>query len=213
MTSHSLYAFSLSEIFTFLFIMIGPLRVVGPFAALTAGSDTAALRRIALRSIGIATVIFIGGAFLGSAMIKKWDVSAGALAITTGLVLLLVALPAVLARHVSTAPEEPRVSEKSVTRRAIMSMVYPFGIATLILFVSLMPEQSLGIVGALIAVMILNLIATLFVRPLLARAGVALQVIGMILGVLQVALAVQAIVYGVHLIAVESFGFTTSSPR
>lgn len=52
--THSLLG--LGGIFTVLFVMLGPLKIIGPFARLTHGLDEKVLRGIALRTFVIALV-------------------------------------------------------------------------------------------------------------------------------------------------------------
>ena len=110
--SHSLYSFSLSEVFTYLFVMLGPLRAIGPFSRITAGLDSVALRRAAIVSASISPVVLILGALVGSALLSKWDVSDGTLALAGGLIFLLVALPMVI-----SAPSPMREHDESPTPR------------------------------------------------------------------------------------------------
>ena len=59
---------SLGEAFTFLFLTLGPLNVIGPFVAMTQGRDTAFKRRLAFRAFIIATIALLVAARLaGSA--------------------------------------------------------------------------------------------------------------------------------------------------
>jgi hypothetical protein len=53
--SHIRYSISLSEVFTFRFVMLGPLRAIGPFSRITAGLDAVALRRAAIVSASISS--------------------------------------------------------------------------------------------------------------------------------------------------------------
>jgi small neutral amino acid transporter SnatA (MarC family) len=61
-----------------------------------AGPDEATARKDAVASCSIATVIFIAAAFVGNALIEKWHVSPGTLAISGGIILFLVAMPLIL---------------------------------------------------------------------------------------------------------------------
>jgi multiple antibiotic resistance protein len=69
----------------------------------------------------------------------------------------------------------------------------PYGIAAVIVLLAL--SQGTGrtvlIVGLLLAVMLLNLLAMAFVRPVLRAIGPGLQAVGVVLSVLQLALALQ----------------------
>ncbi len=67
------------EVFAFLFIMVGPLRVLGSFATLTGGLTDDARQQLALRTADSANVSLLIAAFLGSQILAKWHVSAGRL--------------------------------------------------------------------------------------------------------------------------------------
>ena len=58
--------FSPGKVFTFLFLMLGPLKVIGPFAAMTAGWDGSLKRRLAFRAIAIAAVGLLAAVTLGA---------------------------------------------------------------------------------------------------------------------------------------------------
>jgi multiple antibiotic resistance protein len=57
-------------------------------------------------------------------------------------------------------------------------------------------------------IMALDLVAMIFARTLLRVLGFPLQILSTVMGVLQVALSVQMIVYGIRLLLVEKFGVT-----
>jgi multiple antibiotic resistance protein len=79
--------------------------------------------------------------------------------------------------------------------------VTPYGIAALIALLVNSPDaaRTAAVVAILIAVMVVNLLAMLYVRRIMGGVIVlALQIIGAVLGVLQVALAVQMILRGLH---------------
>ena len=81
-----------AEIFTFLFVMLGPLKLLGPFVQRTRGLDDAMVRHIAFPAFVIATAGIVVGSLVGRAMLAKWHVSIPALQITGGVVFFLVAL-------------------------------------------------------------------------------------------------------------------------
>jgi small neutral amino acid transporter SnatA (MarC family) len=169
-------------------VILAPLRAIGPFSRITAGLDTVALRRAAIVRVSISTVVLILGAFVGSAILSKWSVSAGALALAGGLIFLLVALAVVIwvPGPVREHDESP-IPRKELYRQLIATLVTPFGLAALALFVRMMPSQTGPILAALVAVMISDLIATVFARPLLKYLDIPLQALARIFGVLQVA--------------------------
>ncbi|MGC9991957.1 MAG: MarC family protein [Candidatus Cybelea sp.] len=206
-----LLSFDTREIFTFLFIMLGPIKLLAPFAKLTATSSESESRSLALRATLIATLTVLAASFIGQAMMAKWNVSPGALAIAGGILFFLVALSLVLDPYteaVASAASAQAPSIGALLRQLVPKIVTPYGIAAVILLLTLMPEKMIAIVEILVGIMALDLVAMLFARNILAGVAFPLQILGTVMGVLQVALSVQIIVYGIRLIAVQSFGIT-----
>lgn len=191
------------EIFTFLFVMVGPLRVLGSFASLTGGLSDDQRRRLAFRTAGLATVSLLTAASLGSQILSKWHVSPGTLLIAGGIVLFLVALGIVL--QSPAAPRKPSPAEATVTdpklagRASLSAIVTPYGIALLICLIALQLQTTVAIVGALLIVMALDLLAMLYAKPLLHWLGAPLQMLGAVLSILQVALGLQLIADGLYI--------------
>jgi hypothetical protein len=78
---------NLGESFTFLFVALGPLNVVGPFAAMTQGRPAAFKRRLAFRGFLIAAIALLFAATLGAKTLQAWGISVGALLLTAGAIL------------------------------------------------------------------------------------------------------------------------------
>jgi multiple antibiotic resistance protein len=193
------------QIFTFLFIMVGPLNVLGPFAQVTAHADRPLRRRIAIATFAIALLALLAGAYLGTILMKKWQISIAALTLAGGIILFLVALKKIL------APDPPEklaaVGEHPTMRLALSPLAFPtittpYGVATLIIFLVLGPEMQWTIIGMLALVLVLDLLAMLFARRILHTLGVPLQVLGAVLGVLQAALGIQVILLGIRRIII-----------
>jgi multiple antibiotic resistance protein len=86
-------------------------------------------------------------------------------------------------------------------RVAFPMVVTPYGIAALIALFVNSPDaaRTAAILAILVGIMVLNLLAMLYVRRILAGVAILiLQIVGAVLGVLQVALAVQFILRGLH---------------
>ena len=182
---------------------LGPLKIVGPFGRLTRDLAPAILRRLAFQSVLIGTLAVVGGGFLGSALAANWGVSTPILTICAGLIFFLVALRGVLAQYERPAPAAPADGgAPSPFAVAFPTVVTPYGIAGVLVLLSIYQGDSLRIlhvVGALLIVMGTNLAAMLFVRPLLHPVpAIALQLLGTVLGVLQVALALRILFVGLH---------------
>lgn len=187
-------------------VMLGPMKLIGPFVKLSGGLGESASRKLATRAFFIACVAGVAAAFIGRLMLEKWQISLPALLLTAGIVLLLIALQSVLApfshRHEAAAApapaETPRPSDAALKRLAFSPLAFPdiitpYGTAALILLATA-DFGDVGIfrvVGIFLLVMILNLLAMFYARPILTHVAGALTLLGEVLSVLQVALAVQ----------------------
>jgi multiple antibiotic resistance protein len=211
---------SLGQAFMFLFMTLGPLNVLGPFVAMTQARDTTFKRRLAFRAFVVATIALLFAATVGALTLQKWGISVGALLITAGVILFLVALQPVLAGY---KPREPRVeataaatastpsvSELALSPLAFPTIVTPYGIAVLILLITLHPLSvgGLPILGVAGLVLALDLLAMLGANWI-AKARFftpGLGIVGSVMGILQVALGVQAVADGLRLLGVLGAG-------
>jgi small neutral amino acid transporter SnatA (MarC family) len=191
------YALGVQKLFTLFFVTLGPIKLLGPFARATAMLTGAELRAMALRAAAIAALIAIAGGFLGRALLESWDIPVFALRLTAGLILFVVAFRLVMQHY---DPPAPNLAPGPVERPTAMKLVFPmvltpYGIAAVIVLLALSheAERTGAIVAVLLAVMLLNLLAMAFVRPILGALAPVLQAVGAVLGVLQLALAVQII--------------------
>jgi len=212
--------FSLGKVFTFLFLMIGPLKVIGPFAQMTAGCDRASKRRLAFQGTAIAALGALAAVTLGTRLLDKWSVSFGALLLTAGIVLFLVALDVVMrqyshesgenAANASASPSPPPPPARppsglAFSPLAFPTIITPYGVAVLILLVTMragQPAVVAEIIGIAAAVLLLDLGAMLSADRILTTPAVrpTLGILGSVLSVLQVALGVQAIVDSLRLL-------------
>ena len=188
------YEFGVGELFTVLFVMLGPLKLIGPFGAGTRNLGDAALRSLAFKATAIATVTALLGGFLGRSLLDKWEVSVPALLLAAGVVFFLVSLKMVMVPYEHPAETEPAPVLKAFDV-AFPLMVTPYGIATVIALLNYSRDQYrlVTIVLLIVGMMVLNLLAMLFVRPILKYLGLPLKLLGAVLGVLLLALSVQII--------------------
>lgn len=190
---------SLGAVFTLFFVTLGPLKILGPFAQMTHALDDAAIRKIAIRAFVLAVIAVLAGGFVGQALAKNWNISIPAMLLTGGIIFFLVGLRQVLEQYepahaaASPLPAPPLAAAMKV---AFPLVVTPYGIAALIALLANSHEtaRTSGIVGILVGVMVLNLLAMLFARKIMGGITlIALQILGAVLGVLQVALALEMI--------------------
>jgi len=200
---------SLSQVFVLFFVMLGPIKIIAPFATMMKDAEAKSCRKLAIQSFTIASATTLVAAAAGRLILENWHVSLGALLIAGGVVLFLVALRQVLEQYAPAPDVEacPQGSELAPTaiRLAFPTIVTPYGIAAVIIILSVSPNAryAVGVAAAIIAVMVLNLLAMLYARKILKVVGMApLQIVGTVLSVMQVALGVQMIVGGLRMIGV-----------
>lgn len=184
---------------------MGPMRVVGVFAMMTRDMDEGSRRRLALRATIVSTIGLLVASYLGSSTLRSWRVSVGALALAAGITLFSVALAAVLELPQKWAqvvrPKDDPPSFNVRMGRLFSTILTPYGIATVIAFLTLQPESTPEIIGAFMIIMVLNLVVMVFARPIVRWGGAVLSLIGKVLSVLQVALSIEIINFGLRLLS------------
>jgi len=201
----------LTKIFTFFFLTLGPKAVIAPFARTTAGLDATTRHRVALAATAISLVSIVISATIGVRVLDNWGVSTGALLIAAGIILFLIALDSIRSQYEPPddgrgEPEREASFQQLAFRLAFPYIVSPYGVAVVILVLTTRPaavpiEPILAMLGG---IMLLNLGAMLGARRLVRSAYVApaFAVVGAVLGVLQAALGIQAILVGLRLAGV-----------
>jgi len=191
-------------IFTLFFITLGPLKILGPFAQLTRETDEATMRKIAVRAFVLALIAVVAGGFAGRALLENWGISASAMLLSGGIIFGLVGLSLVLEQYQPAHPAPPPLPAAPMAaamRITFPLVVTPYGIAALIVVLANSPDyaRTAGVLAILLAVMVLNLLAMLYARRIMGGITVmVLQIAGAVLGVLQVALAVEMILRALH---------------
>lgn len=193
------------EIFTLLFVTLGPFKVLGPFAVRTRNLDAAAMRGVAFRVFALSLVAVGAAGWFGRSLALKWQVSIPALTITAGIVFFIVALRTVLEQYEgphedapAPLPEKPLAAALQIT---FPMVVTPYGVAGLIVFLAatsdLVRQETIWAIVA--AVMVLNLIAMLCARVVMRGPQLFFfRILGAVLGILQVALAVEIMLHALR---------------
>jgi multiple antibiotic resistance protein len=205
--------------FVTLFVVIDPPGCAPIFASLTRDAPNGQRRAMALRSTAIATALLFLFALAGEKLLDTLGISLDAFRIAGGIMLFLIALEMVFEKRTERregradeisrkAAEERRpIEDISVFPMAIPMIAGPGSIATVMLLVSRSQgiDQTLLVLGALAAVMLLTAAALLAAGPLMRVLGPKLEaMITRILGVLLAALAAQFVIDGVR----ASFGLS-----
>ena len=189
-----------AQIFTLLFLMLGPFKIIGPFTRLTKGADDRLAHRIAWTSIGFASAALLVAAFLGGSILDSYRIPVPVMALTGGLVLFLVALRNLLEQF-ETEPDAGRPDaappdlKVALTPLAFPTIVTPYGIAALVVLMAVIPaaQGRLMVGGIVVAIMLANLVIMMLARKIPPVMGIVLAILGAVLGVVQVALGLQII--------------------
>ena len=207
-------AWSLAQAFTFLFVTLGPFNVIGPFVAMTKGRNTVFKRRLAFEAFIIAAIALFIAVTVGANTLKQWSISPGALLLTAGVILFLVALQPVLAGYKPRQPElnpsadaaASSVSDLALSPLAFPTIITPYGIAVLILLATMYPMGvgHLWILGLAAAVLALDLVAMLCADRIARIPFVApgLGIFLSVMGILQIALSAQAVVEALRVLGI-----------
>jgi multiple antibiotic resistance protein len=189
---------SLGMVFTAFFLMLGPVKIVVPFAQVTAGMEQAAAVKVALRAIGFAILIGVVAAFIGQRTLMSWEISLSALHLAAGIILSLVALRSMLALYAptqDTGMSKTPHPNPALSPLAFPTILSPYGIAIFILSLAVSRNlvNDLYIFGLFLIVMLLNLATMRYARAIVRHGGTLLAILGAVIGVLLVALSVQMI--------------------
>jgi multiple antibiotic resistance protein len=77
----------LGEVFTCLFLMLGPINVLGQFVKMTEGADDRFRSQLAIRATIFSCLALVAAALVGERSLRNYGVSLNVLALTGGLVL------------------------------------------------------------------------------------------------------------------------------
>ena len=190
------------------FATIGPLDVATVFAGLTASTTSKRRRQMAVRGALIAGTILIIFALMGEVLLAGLGISLAALRTAGGILLLLIGIDMVFARHsggTSTTDEEEEEAKAkqdiSVFPLATPLIAGPGAMgASILLMANTEGDYALQavVIGCIVLIVSLTLIMCLLsakIARLLGTTG--MQVISRIMGVLLSALTVQFVFDGV----------------
>lgn len=193
---------------TTFFATIGPADLALVFAALTRKNSPAERRVMALRGTVVAAAILLFFAIFGEPLLRLFGITLPALRVAGGILLLLISIDMVFARHsggTGTTPEEENEAAQrddiSVFPLAMPLIAGPGAISATILLTTGTGGFGLAwfaVVGALVAILMVSYLAMLVAIPIQRLLGLTgLAVVSRIVGVLLAALAVQFLFDGV----------------
>ena len=200
------------ELFTTAFITL--LVIVDPpgcapiFASLTAGTNAAHRRRMAVRSAIVAWCILLFFALLGEPLLSHMGISLSAFRLAGGIMLFIIALEMVFEKRTERREERareiegtPEAEDISVFPMAIPMIAGPGSIASVMLLNARADglAASLVVLGAMTLVILLTMASLLAAGPLMRFVGAKVEaMITRILGVILAALAAQFVLDGLE---------------
>lgn len=196
----------LSAFVTFL-VVIDPPGCAPIYAGLTRDCPPAVRRSMATRAVGVAFGILLFFGLFGEDLLEALGVSLAAFRIAGGIMLFLIALEMVFERRTQRRENraqqvnaDPEHEDVSVFPMAIPMIAGPGSIASVMLLMARSDglEESLTVLGALFAVLLLTLLALLAAGPLLRLLGHRMEaMLTRLLGVILAALAAQFVIDGI----------------
>ncbi|MFM5925321.1 MAG: MarC family protein [Novosphingobium sp.] len=197
--------------FITLFVVIDPPGCAPIYAGLVKGATSRQAVNMAVRACVIATLILLVFALFGEDLLGALHIELNSFRIAGGIMLFVIAMDMVFEKRTQRREERaekiraehaqtPEVEDVSVFPMAMPMIAGPGSIATIMLLTSRAQgtEQTLIVLSALLAVMVLTLAALAAAGPLMKLLGHRVEaVITRLLGVLLAALAAQYVVDGV----------------
>ena len=194
--------------FITLFVVIDPPGCAPIFYGLTSGASSEQRRRMAVRAVVVATFILFGFAVVGEDLMRTLGIGLDAFRIAGGIMLFFIAMDMVFEKRTQRREdraqkikESPEVEDVSIFPMAMPMIAGPGSIATIMLLMARAQgmEQSLVVLGALAANLVIMIVALLAVAPIMRLFGTQVEaVITRLLGVILAALAVQFVLDGLE---------------
>ena len=194
--------------FVTLFVVIDPPGCAPIYAGLTTGASPAQKRSMALKACLIAGAILLVFALFGEQLLAALHIELDAFRTAGGIMLFLIALDMVFEKRTQRREaraekmrETPEIEDVSVFPMAMPMLAGPGAIASVMLLVGNARglPQTLVVLAALLAVLVLTLLALWAASPLMKLVGAQVEaVITRLLGVLLAALAVQYVIDGIR---------------
>ena len=191
-----------------LFATVGVADIAFIFAALTKDNTPAERRIFAVRGVVIACAILLLFGLLGNGILDLFGITLPALRTAGGILLLLIAIDMVFARHsgaTGTTSEEEvesrRRNDISVFPLALPLLAGPGSISAVILLTTGAGTdlEFWLVLAAIIVIMAASLVTLLLAIPLQRLLGITgLAVVSRVVGILLAALAVQFLFDGIR---------------
>lgn len=192
--------------FITLFVVIDPIGCAPIYASMTNMATESQRRVMALRAVGIASIILFVFALWGKQLLGALGIELDSFRIAGGIMLFLMALEMVFEKRTQRREDraeqviaQREVEDVSVFPMAMPMIAGPGSIATVMLIMARVDglEARLVVLGAMALTLVLMLAAMLAAGPMMKLLGKKIEaVFTRLLGVLLAALAVQFVIDG-----------------
>lgn len=196
--------------FVTLFVVIDPPGCAPIYAGLVKDATTRQATAMAIRACVIAAMILIVFALFGEQLLGALHIELNSFRLAGGIMLFVIAMDMVFEKRTQRREERaekimaqnaqtPEVEDVSVFPMAMPMIAGPGSIATIMLLMARAEgtDETLAILGAMLAVIGLTMVALIAARPLMRLLGARVEaVITRLLGVLLAALAAQYVIDG-----------------
>jgi len=192
--------------FVTLFVVIDPPGCAPIYAGLVSGASQRQAMAMAARACAIALAILVVFALFGEDLLGALHIELNSFRIAGGIMLFVIAMDMVFEKRTQRREERaekvrhtPEVEDVSVFPMAMPMIAGPGSIATVMLLTARArgTEETVVVLAALAAVMLLTLAALAAAGPLMKVLGTRVEaVITRLLGVLLAALAAQYVIDG-----------------
>jgi multiple antibiotic resistance protein len=180
-----------------LFTLVGPVKAMPTFYGMTATMEPRARNALALKAAALGALGIAIAAAMGKAKIEKIGISREALGAATGLVLAIVGLMPLVGFDSSPAKSK---SPPDAMGLAFPILVPPYAFGLIVLIGLYLPTRAgaIGIIALGIVLMAINAVAMIIAPPIMRRTGSSpLRLLGAVFGILQLALGVQMLLWGI----------------
>lgn len=199
---------SLLNAFVVLFVVIDPIGVTPMFAMLTRGLDPQAQRKAALKGTALATAILLIFFLVGDELLAYLGIGLPAFRIAGGVLLFLIAIDMVFARHSGLRSTTIREQKEAEHKQdvSVFPLAFPLiagpGALTTVLLMSSGAQGTLIFLGMIsIVLLVLGLtLLSLLTAPLIMRAlgETGANVLDRLFGLILAALAAQFVIDGIR---------------
>lgn len=200
-----------SFVFTIFFMLLGPLKIIHPFAGLTQGADLRFKRAVAVRGALIASALCAFVVLAGMSLLGKYRIQLDAVRIAGGLVLLISALKTIFIKGPPPTPVPGATPiQLAVSPVAVPVIVPQAGVAAILIFLMQEPSNP-GIVPLIVfsvaIMMVLDFLVMYFIDTVVKTPGLAivLSVLASVLVFIQACLATQMILVGLKILNPTTF--------